>query len=588
MLVYSDYLHKSKMIIYNFKENNNLNEICLEHDNLISYGKLIFNNKNKDNTKYIINDTYLFILNGRYYSTNIPISILLFRKNISTLCNINIFTTITSTILFENKNNIINNLYKEKIGFDTDTYNFYKKDYYYDYYFNKNNYALICIKISAIVIFIWNIVYLLLIKNNINLDFLLYTTFYKFIYDNLNSENVFLSNNINTYFTKYCNNLVPQIYDEIIINWTNLINNEDDLIKILIYQQSSIILKFDELLLQNTDKLFKILNYNETKNRFEHIINKIYNEESIIKYNTLNIINKNEDFLNNWKVLHNKGVRNNGLYVRKDKVLLKRDSTLISKSKIEMYINLNNRYDYFPKLFNIYNINNFYYYESEKLDYDLFQLFSDVFAQNAIKDLSYSDLDIKNKLINIFLFKFNKKSKFQFDEIEQLISFFKENEVDIDIYENFIEKIYLYFCDNFITIIKNIALLEYKLYKINYFVSDYHKFENFGYKIVNGTNKYYIIDWEYLIHFNDNLDDKKMYLEKIIQICNTRTINDNCYLSSSVLSNLESELDLDNIDKNILKLMQYEKIFIDNTPLICHKIKHYDNRLNETIKFIYS
>ena len=78
MLIYSDYLHESKIIAYYIKENY-LKEIYLCYQNLISYGKLNFDYKNKENIEYFSKNTYLLSLNGYFYSTNIIIKLLLFK-----------------------------------------------------------------------------------------------------------------------------------------------------------------------------------------------------------------------------------------------------------------------------------------------------------------------------------------------------------------------------------------------------------------------------------------------------------------------------------------------------------------------------
>ena len=54
---------------------------------------------------------------------------------------------------------------------------------------------------------------------------------------------------------------MPSYYNNIIESWIDIINNELDLIKLLIYQQSSYVLTIKQLISIDMTALFNILNY---------------------------------------------------------------------------------------------------------------------------------------------------------------------------------------------------------------------------------------------------------------------------------------------------------------------------------------
>ena len=123
-----------------------------------------------------------------------------------------------------------------------------------------------------------------------------------------------------------------------------------------------------------------------------------------------------------------------------------------------------------------------------------------------------------------------------------------------------------YYNIEFITIIKEIGLLELKLLNIGYFCHDYHKLENFGCKLINGLNKFYIIDWEYLESFNGNALNNSN-LRKVIRLLNTRVINENKIINHSIFK-FSKSMEILDLNKNIINLIEKEYIFIDKTPLL--------------------
>ncbi len=622
ILVLNDYINDSKVYYYFIDDNDyKLNKVELDFENKIEYGIFNFNAKNKEKTKYIFQsrNLYMFINGGIYYSTNVPVTLLLYKKNLDIFKNINVMTSITSMLSIENKNIDYNNIYKNKIGFDIEDYNFYTNDYFYDYYTTKNVNAYKCVKLSVITTFMWNIIYKLVSYYRISFDFDLYNIFYKMIYENLTSDfKPILSSNINHYFKKYHANFIDPNFDNIIESWINLINGETDLVTLLIYMQSSYILSIDELLNAKYDKLFTTLNHHDVENKFKESCQKIYgNDSTVIHYGSyykdrvypnnrmrekIQIINKNIDFLNSYTLIKNIGTRNCGLYVNNKRVLLSRNN--IDINLIQKYINLNRTTDIFPQLFNVYFIENKYYFESHKLDFDLLQVFNKVIPEKVLKIMNIDNLS-QEKIMNIFAFKNRKKNMIEyaklllyinhvekyndkynkyykyneadFNIIEKTIKLFKDNEVNAILYRKFMELLTYYYEQEFINIIKEIALLELKLLKMGYFCHDFHKLENFGCKLINGLNKFYIIDWEYLEAFKGNAFNSGN-VKKMVKLLNTRVINENETINFSIFpqginSNLLLTIGLNN---NILELIYYEHAFRDKTPILKENITFED------------
>jgi len=269
----NDFLHQSKLefvslkgiqpIPYPIKFNYRINRGLIS---ISSSENVQFNQIYNNGTLYTI------LSEGTLYSTNIPCSLIIYRKNLAQFLNINTFTTLGTTY-FINKNSenfkSLNVLWKKKIGFNSNDYNFYEIEYYYDYYVSSNSYALDCIRICSIKVFIWNLIHNLAKQYNIEINFEFYETFYTCIFENLNGTKPILAEQVNIYFNKYHENFMPnEPYNSIIEKWSTVINTEKDLINQLIFKQASLILNLEQLEAQDYKTLFSYFDYQTVKFRF--------------------------------------------------------------------------------------------------------------------------------------------------------------------------------------------------------------------------------------------------------------------------------------------------------------------------------
>jgi hypothetical protein len=296
--ILSDYLDSSTIKFVKGKEFKEIPIISLY---AIIKGFLYLDRPSSASLVRLLNNDnlYTIISDGSFYSTGLSNTLILFRKNIKPFIKtINIFTSLASSVIIRLGNsdmNIINSLMAKKIGFTIKDYNYYLRDYYYDYNKNKlNQYALKLIKISAIIVFIWHLIYKKATELNINIDYPFYITFYLSIFDNLNGTNPILSEQINPYFINYDpSGILSPIDDICITKWSNIISKLVDTPEILIYKMSSRILNQNELInyeiTNNYDKLK--LSYNLVSQRLNECF--IYKDEILSTYGLLDNQRKN-------------------------------------------------------------------------------------------------------------------------------------------------------------------------------------------------------------------------------------------------------------------------------------------------------
>ena len=212
------------------------------------------------------------ITNGSFYATSVPFSLCLYKRNLEIFNGKNnSFITLASTYFINtNTDNTkkLNKIWKQRIGFNTNDYNFYTSDFYYDYYITHNGYAYDCIRIIAQKVFLWHLVYNLAKSYGVPIDFLFYLTFFTCIFESLYGTTPILSKQINIYFDKYHPNFMPESYDSIITKWITLINLETDVVKIIIFKQASYALSIQELEELDITKLFETFSYMIVKFKF--------------------------------------------------------------------------------------------------------------------------------------------------------------------------------------------------------------------------------------------------------------------------------------------------------------------------------
>ena len=242
-------------------------------------GKIIINPSSQAQYQTVNSETSLYttVNDGIYYCTGIPLTHLVFKRNIPEFStNINLMVTMASSYLVNNNTSStkkLNALWKARIGFTTNDYNFYKSDYYSDYYTTHNGYAYDCIRIGAQIVFSWHLIHNLAKSYGILIDFWFYQTFYTCIFENLYNTTPILSKQFNVYFDKYHLNFVPESYDSIINKWITLINSETDVVKIIICKQASYALTIEELEAFDITKLFETFPYMSVKFKFLDCLN---------------------------------------------------------------------------------------------------------------------------------------------------------------------------------------------------------------------------------------------------------------------------------------------------------------------------
>lgn len=286
----------TKILLGKFSSTKGI--ILTSQDKIKGFDKF-FNNSN----------FYTYCENGYFYPTKIPLTIPIFKKNINKWNNgINIFTSIASSYIIKISNKfkciseeqIILNLYNlmyKKLGFTTNDFDYFNKDFYYINYLLENNLynetkyvnpllyniTLLCIQIAAVVIFSWNLIEKLAIKYNIIINQKFNLTFYSCIFKFLNGrEKPILAEEFNTFFDKYTIDFVPFIFNKVIINLSKEIYESNDIIKIIILKQSSYVLSLDELLI-DYNLVFNKISYTEVKIRYLECLNfkKIYRKLNI-------------------------------------------------------------------------------------------------------------------------------------------------------------------------------------------------------------------------------------------------------------------------------------------------------------------
>ena len=277
-IINTEYLTKVVMTYFRLK-GTDIILYPINFNYIFEKGKLAL--VGKQSSQYYRVDTnstlYTLINAGIFFATEVPFSLCLYKKNLEIFSKKNnSFITIASTY-FINTNTVntkkINKIWKQRIGFNTNDYNFYTSDFYYDYYITHNGYAYDCIRIIAQKVFLWHLVYNLAKSYGVPIDFLFYLTFFTCIFESLYGTTPILSKQINIYFDKYHPNFMPESYDSIITKWITLINLETDVVKIIIFKQASYALSIQELEELDITKLFETFSYMTVKFRFLDCLN---------------------------------------------------------------------------------------------------------------------------------------------------------------------------------------------------------------------------------------------------------------------------------------------------------------------------
>lgn len=210
----------------------------------------------------LLQDKTLFTVatGGTFYISGLSNTLVFFRKNLQSFEKaVNVYTSMATSYMIKTSNsdiNIVNGLFAKKLGFPISDYNYYMNNYYYDYYKNSSNvYALQLIRVDAIIIFLWHLIYQQAVLNNITIDNPFYIQFYLSMFENLNGTSPILSSQINPYFIKYSPAILPATDDVAIVKWCGIIGNETDLTSLLISKMASRLLSVPELVLNSPNVL---------------------------------------------------------------------------------------------------------------------------------------------------------------------------------------------------------------------------------------------------------------------------------------------------------------------------------------------
>jgi len=206
----------------------------------------------------LLQDKTLFTIasGGTFYISGLSNTLVFFRKNHQSFEKaINVYTSMATSYMIKTSNsdiNIINALFAQKLGFPITDYNYYMNNYYYEYNNNPLNiYTLQLIRVDAIIIFLWHLIYQQAVLNNITIDNPFYIQFYLSMFENLNGTSPILSSKINPYFIKYSPALLPATDDIAIVKWCEIIGNETNLTNLLISKMVSRLSSVPELVLNS-------------------------------------------------------------------------------------------------------------------------------------------------------------------------------------------------------------------------------------------------------------------------------------------------------------------------------------------------
>jgi len=241
--------------------------------------------------QYLQNQEYFTVASeGSLYISGLDNTLMTFRKNLTSFTRgVNIMTSLATSQIIATANqniNIINDAFAQKLGFTVSQYNYYQSNPYYDYYSTFNLYALELVRVNALVVVLWHIIYSQVILLGINLtdNYPFYITFYQSIFNNLNKSNAIFSYQINPYFVKYTPNIIPASYDPIIEKISSAISSETDIITILQLKYSTRLSSEYELSNANFDKnstSFKLSRESIKANLIECIQNRNYLNASV-------------------------------------------------------------------------------------------------------------------------------------------------------------------------------------------------------------------------------------------------------------------------------------------------------------------
>jgi hypothetical protein len=287
---FADNLDGSKII---FLKEKTLQPILLNGPYAIIKGILSIDTPSGATIAKLLQDRTLFTIasGGTFYISGLSNTLVLFKKNLRSFEKaVNVYTSMATSYMIKTSNSdldIINKLFAQKLGFPIRDYNYYLNNYYYDYNKNSSNtYALQLIRVDAIIIFLWHLIYQKAVLNNITIDYPFYIQFYLCMFENLYGTTPILTSQINPYFVKYSPAILPVEDDIAIVKWTEIISQQTDLTELLITKMASRLLSVPELTLNFPNVINSKLSPSSVSSRAEECF--IYRDSIYAKYGLLN------------------------------------------------------------------------------------------------------------------------------------------------------------------------------------------------------------------------------------------------------------------------------------------------------------
>ena len=241
----------------------------------------------------LLQDKTLFTVasGGTFYISGLSNTLVFFRKNLQSFEKaVNVYTSMATSYMIKTSNSdidIVNELFAQKLGFPISDYNYYMNNYYYDYNKNPSNvYALQLIRVDAIIIFLWHLIYQQAILNNITIDNPFYIQFYLCMFENLNGTTAILTSQINPYFVKYSPAILPEVDDIAITKWCGIISQQTDLTSLLISKMASRLLSVPELIVNPPSVVNSKLSPSSITSRADECFD--YRDSIYTKYGLLN------------------------------------------------------------------------------------------------------------------------------------------------------------------------------------------------------------------------------------------------------------------------------------------------------------
>lgn len=446
----------------------------------------------------------------------------------------------------------------------------------------------------------------MLITNGYKLKRKCYNSFgYSFLNDKLkiyllDFENIEVIDNTNEEFISGNTNLQLLLINELIDDISNNLNysickdDDDSLYKlynifnnmylprdvIKIYPASKIIQNIIKYRIQfpftdiQSPFLYKLESLEQLNNESYDML-KTYLRDGVNPdhFNSVKVINENEEFLTNWKMLPNSGNNNCGFYISEinpDKILICRSTNFTTLNPIFMQeitrvLHISKiKSNLITKYYNTYKINNKYYVECERMNGDLTSYFINYIPKNVAIINGHHDCNNVSDIENLF-----KSGKINEIKLKKII-----NDI-VEEYKRFTK-----------IMIKDLTKIRFELLKLGYACSD-NKLDNFGYTLISESNHpvIKIIDYGVVREiFHDEISKSNIFeaVKKIDPYVNQLKIFTNKYFIKNINELIVSlNNNFTSISDNLC--MDFKRSDLNNPQIELNILqKYYGNKFYST------